>query len=174
MTLEDVCFEIGTALAAAEIPAVLSGGAAATIYAHDHISSYDADFILQFDFDVEKAHGVLLHIGYRCENGAYERDDHEFSAEFPRGPVAIGSSNQPILRDVLTREKQQLTVISATDCVKDRLAAFYAWNDFNSLRQALHVARAQRESIDLARIATWTFHEHALDTSMDAAHKYNI
>jgi hypothetical protein len=46
-----------------------------------------------------------------------------------------------------------LRLLSPTDCVKDRLAAFFHWNDQQSLEQALMVARAQ--SIDLEDVRRW-------------------
>jgi hypothetical protein len=45
-TLEDVCFEVCTALDGHSITAVLTGGSAATVYAPDVYTSYDADFVL--------------------------------------------------------------------------------------------------------------------------------
>lgn len=45
-TLEDVCFEVATALEDANLPAVLVGGSAATVYAPEQYTSYDADFVL--------------------------------------------------------------------------------------------------------------------------------
>jgi hypothetical protein len=44
-TLEDVCFEVSPALDAASIDAVLTGGSAASIYAPNVYTSFDADFV---------------------------------------------------------------------------------------------------------------------------------
>ena len=44
-----------------------------------------------------------------------------------------------------------------THCVMDRLAAFYHWNDYESLQQALMVARQQK--IDLHEIKKWSVDE---------------
>lgn len=47
-----------------------------------------------------------------------------------------------------------LRIISATDCVKDRLAAYYPWNDLQCLEQAVLVARDQ--AVDLREIQRWS------------------
>ena len=47
-----------------------------------------------------------------------------------------------------------LRLLTPTDCVKDRLAAFFHWNDRQSLEQAIMVAKAQR--INLADIRRWS------------------
>ena len=48
----------------------------------------------------------------------------------------------------------RLRLLSPTDCVKDRLAAFYHWNDIQSLEQALLVAKARR--VDVGNIQRWS------------------
>lgn len=50
-----------------------------------------------------------------------------------------------------------LRLLTATDCVKDRLAAFYHWDDLQSLEQATLVAKQQ--SIELENIRQWSENE---------------
>jgi hypothetical protein len=52
-------------------------------------------------------------------------------------------------------------VISATDCVKDRLCAFYFWDDLQGLAQAVLVA--QHHAVDLAEIERWSLVENHAD-----------
>jgi hypothetical protein len=47
-----------------------------------------------------------------------------------------------------------LTLLSPTDCVKDRLAAFYHWNDRQCLEQALLVIESRK--VDLREIRRWS------------------
>jgi hypothetical protein len=54
-----------------------------------------------------------------------------------------------------------LKVISPTDCVKDRLAAYYHWGDQQSLSQAILVA--QRNKIDFDEIRRWSAAEGKLE-----------
>jgi hypothetical protein len=53
-----------------------------------------------------------------------------------------------------------LKVISPTDCVKDRLAAYYHWGDQQSLSQAILVA--ERNKIDVDEIRRWSMAEGKL------------
>lgn len=47
-----------------------------------------------------------------------------------------------------------LRLLTPTDCVKDRLAAFFHWKDRQSLEQAILVAQAQE--IDLEEVRRWS------------------
>jgi hypothetical protein len=47
-----------------------------------------------------------------------------------------------------------LRLLSQTDCVKDRLAAFFHWNEQQSLEQATLVAKAQKVNLaDIPMVA---------------------
>jgi len=50
-----------------------------------------------------------------------------------------------------------LKLLSPTDCVKDRLAAYYHWNDMQSLGQAVLVCRAAK--VDLKEVKRWSMLE---------------
>ena len=52
-------------------------------------------------------------------------------------------------------------MLSPTDCVKDRLAAYYFWNDQQALEQAKLVAKNQ--PVDLDEIRRWSEVEDQLD-----------
>ena len=54
-----------------------------------------------------------------------------------------------------------LKAISPTDCVKDRLAAYYHWGDQQSLSQAILVA--ERNKIDVDEIRRWSLAEGKLE-----------
>jgi hypothetical protein len=53
-----------------------------------------------------------------------------------------------------------LKLISPTDCVKDRLAAYYHWGDQQSLLQAILVA--QQHKINFDEIRRWSLAEGKL------------
>jgi len=48
-------------------------------------------------------------------------------------------------------------LLSPTDCVKDRLAAYYHWNDEQSLDQALMVYKENQ--VDLGEVERWSLNE---------------
>jgi len=52
-----------------------------------------------------------------------------------------------------------LRLLTPTDCVKDRLAAYYHWDDEQSLQQAVWVA--QQNSVNLESIKEWSIKENS-------------
>jgi hypothetical protein len=54
-------------------------------------------------------------------------------------------------------ETGTLRLISATDCVKDRLCAYYFWDDLQGLEQAILVF--QQNNVPLAEIERWSIAE---------------
>jgi hypothetical protein len=82
-----------------------------------------------------------------------------FLVEFPPGPVQVGDANVTEFAERRT-PLGVLRLLAPTECVMDRLAGFYHWNDRQCLEQALEVAR--RQPIDLARIETWSRSESSL------------
>jgi hypothetical protein len=80
--------------------------------------------------------------------------------EFPSGPLAVG--NEPVSKiDEIHLETGILRLLSPTDCVKDRLAAFYHWNDRQCLQQALWVAL--EHGVDWNEIDRWSRREGAVE-----------
>lgn len=80
----------------------------------------------------------------------------DFLVEFPAGPLAVG--DQPVeVFDEIQLSTGLLKVLTPTDCVKDRLAGFYHWNDRQALRQAALVAR--ENAVDLDDIGNWSSRE---------------
>lgn len=154
-----MAFIVGEALSSAGLTAVLSGGGAATIYSAADYQSNDLDFILDFRTSAEAAAGVMVTLGFRSENRLWRSDRTPITVEFPAGPLAIGDR---ILTSWVELEDlgRTLQIISPTDCVCDRLSAFYQWNDWSSLEQALAVTR--RAKVDLDQVEQWSKEEGAL------------
>jgi len=100
--------------------------------------------------DIKKA---MEELGFHEKNRFFYHPQTRFSVEFPPVPLAVGDEfiRNP---DVLSLSTGKLPLLSPTDCVKNRLAGYYHWNDFQSLEQASLVANAQK--IDLAEIKRWS------------------
>ena len=82
--------------------------------------------------------------------------DTDLFVEFPAGPLAVGE--EPVRRvDEMQLPTGILRILSPTDCVKDRLAAFYHWDDRQSLEQALMVA--EDNTVDIDEIRRWSERE---------------
>src|SRR4030095_543807 len=58
-------------------------------------------------------------------------------------------------------ERIRVKALSATDSCRDRLAAFYHWNDRQSLITAVQVAKHRK--VNLNAIRAWSERENAID-----------
>jgi hypothetical protein len=95
----------------------------------------------------------MSEIGFREEGRYFMHPDSEFMVEFPPGPLTVGA--EPVRQvDEVRLSTGILSIVSPTDCVKDRLAAFYHWGDQQCLAQALLVAEGHE--IDLKEIRRWS------------------
>lgn len=142
------------------IEVILAGGAAVAIYSHNKYISKDLDLINVYGVNRRKIREPMLEMGFYEEGRYFKHADTQFFIEFPPGPLAIGA--EPVKQ--ITEKKLStgiLKVISPTDCVKDRLAAYYHWGDQQSLFQATLVA--QRHKIDVDEIRRWSLAEGKLD-----------
>lgn len=169
-TLEDVVFEVCTALARRNLQVLLVGGSAATYYAPKAYQSYDADFVAVFSVNRAREAEVaatMSELGYKLTGNTFEHSSGSpFTVEFPKGPPMIGGDAIRTFETV-ERVDEILYVISSTDCVRDRLAQYYFWNDRTALRAAVAVAGAQREHIDVGLIRDWSFREGELEKFAD-------
>ncbi len=160
VSIQDLAIYVCHQLAQAGIETVLSGGACVFIYTHNEFLSFDLDFVL-LDLSKKKEIGrVLGKIGFQPEGRHFRHGDTPFIVEFLSPPLAVGE--EPV-KEIQTIEKndRKLNLLSPTDCVKDRLAAFYHWNDKPSLEQAVIVSRAQ--AVDLKEIERWSANEGMVD-----------
>ncbi|MEW6388714.1 MAG: hypothetical protein AB1491_14470 [Thermodesulfobacteriota bacterium] len=152
MSLGELAAFISSHLSRHGIEVVLSGGSCVTIYSQDQYVSLDLDFIERFA-PRKKLREALAEIGFFEEARYFKHPDTKFFLEFPKGPLAVG--REPV-REVISLEFSTgpLKIISPTDCVKDRLAGFYHWQDRQCLEQAILVATTQE--IDMGEIERWS------------------
>jgi hypothetical protein len=154
-SVEDLAALVCATLERHGIHAVLTGGAVVSIYTRNAYQSYDLDFVVRgLGKDVRAA---MESLGFAKRSGRhFEHPRTEYYVEFPSGPLAIG--NAPVVTTAVRKTaKGVLRLLTPTDCVMDRLAAFYHWNDSQGLEQAVAVGRRQR--IDLDRIRRWSRRE---------------
>ena len=99
-------------------------------------------------------------LGFTEQRRYFSHKDTEFVIEFPGGPLAVG--NSPVT-SVSTRLNATgtLRLLSPTDCVRDRLAAFFHWGDREALAQAVLVTRAQ--PVELDEVCRWSRAERSAD-----------
>jgi hypothetical protein len=161
-SLPDVAFIVCSALDKAGIVAVLTGGSAATVYAPHAYQSHDLDFIVQFRTPGSNANDILESLGYSLKVDHYVHGENPLLLEFPSGPLAVG---RDLIKkwDTLRRENYLLHIINPTDSCRDRLSGFLFWNDRGSLEQAVAVAAADEQRVDLDAIRTWCSNENCQD-----------
>lgn len=136
-----------------EIKVVLSGGSAVSFYSSDKYVSKDLDLINTHFAKRSKIKSVMEKMGFQEQGRYFVNPETPFLVEFPDGPLSVG---EEAVKEVSEFELATgtLLVVSATDCVKDRLCAFYFWNDQQGLAQAVLVAESQ--NVDLKEIKRWS------------------
>jgi hypothetical protein len=158
--LVDLAALICDACAKGGAEVVLSGGACVSIYTKNEYESFDLDFVLRSQSDRKKVGPILEALGFRKDGRHYRRPETRHIIEFLSPPLSVGG--EPV-REILEirRATGILRLLSPTDCVKDRLAAFYHWDDRQSLEQAVLVCRA--EEVDLREVRRWSIREGMAD-----------
>jgi hypothetical protein len=157
-TLAQVAACVARALSRARIRAVLTGGACATLYSKGKYQSSDLDFILQSTVTREELDDVMKSIGFRRTGNHYEHSLTAFLVEFPAGPLGIGADID--IRPFVHRiGGVGVRLLSPTDSCRDRLAAFYHWNDRQSLNTAIQIA--SHRNVDLKLVRAWSRREGA-------------
>jgi hypothetical protein len=156
LTLRELALLAGDHLRRRGVDAVLTGEACVSIYTRNRFLSYDLDFVLAAAEDRASGAEALTELGFRKEGRHFRHPDIPFLVEFLSPPLSIGGDPVRHVAELRKGEKV-LRLLSPTDCVKDRLAAFYFWNDRPSLEQALLVAR--RHAVDMNDIRRWSLRE---------------
>jgi len=138
------------------IQVVLSGGACVSIYTQNEYMSYDLDFVLMSSVGRKRIKSAMKTLGFNEDGRHFRHPDTPFLVEFLSPPLSVGQEPVREIREI-RRGKRILRLLSPTDCVKDRLAAFYHWNDRQSLDQAILVCRDAE--VDLHEIKRWSISE---------------
>lgn len=141
-------------LEAAGIETVMVGGAVVAVYTDGIYQSGDIDLVPD-DTMRDGIVGVLVEIGFARRGRHFVHPScPQLFVEFPNGPVSIGEEF-PIEPDERVVEGQRLKLLSPTDCVKDRLAAFIHWKARDCFDQAILVCRQQAARIDWGGLERW-------------------
>jgi len=138
------------------IDVVLSGGSVVSFYSRNLYVSKDIDLVNIAFTRQSKLRKAMASIGFSERGRYFQHPESAHIVEFPSGPLAVGEEPVRDVQEVML-ETGSLRVISAADCVKDRLCAFYFWDDQQGLEQAVLVA--QNHSVDLAEIERWSLVE---------------
>ena len=154
LSTEELAAVVCDALERHGFMAVLTGGACVMIYAEGKYVSNDMDFVLAPQDRLGDVETILAELGFRAEGRVYVHPEIDMAVDVGnRWPLAVG---QEILKPPPRRSVSgyHLRMLSVTDCVKDRLAAFYHWDDRQALEQAILVCLAQR--VNMREVGRWS------------------
>ena len=137
------------------VDSILVGGACVSIYTKNKYESFDLDFVTHAT--IKKVASILVGLGFQRESSRhFIHQDCPFFIEFVAPPAAVGNESLKGENKLKTK-LGTLVLMTPTDSVKDRLAAYYHWNDQQALEQALMVAEAQK--VDYSEIKRWSEQE---------------
>ena len=161
MKVEEIAALICSHLAKRGMKCVLSGGTCVTIYSHNEYKSLDLDFVMP-EYERKDVDNALSELGFiRTRNiRHYENKDCPYVVEFPPTPLWVGEEYVTKVKTLKTKFGA-LKLLRVSDCIKDRLTAFYHWKDRQSLEQAVLVAKMNR--ISLKELERWSINEGAQD-----------
>jgi hypothetical protein len=142
------------------IEVVLTGGACVSIYTRNKYASYDLDFVNVGGVSGRVIAEVLGRAGFRKEGRVFTRADCPYSVDILGPPLSIGAE-QIVETATMIVGGRELKLLTPTDSVKDRLAAYFHWNDLQALEQALMVARSRE--VDLSSVRNWAVSEGHLE-----------
>ena len=129
-----------------------------SIYTNNEYESSDLDFISSASSG--KIADAMASLGFERRGRMFSHPTTPLSVEFPAGPLAIGDE---LIRETEVGRKRTasgtIRLLTPTQCVMDRLAAYFHWNDLQSLDQAVMVASSHK--ITLAKVAAWAKREGA-------------
>lgn len=160
MSVEEVAGLVCETLSNFGITTTLTGGACVGIWSDGQYVSRDLDFIEEGPVPRRQVKAALATIGFEEQNRYFVHPETEFFVEFPTGPLTVGDERVRKVDEMQT-SVGRLRLLSPTDCVKDRLAAFFYWNDTMAFEQALLVAKTQ--TIDIADLRRWSKAEGETD-----------
>ena len=160
MNQAEIAAYVQTELRKANISVILSGGAVVGIYSQGEYVSKDIDLVNARFTEMKRITHIMESLGFRSVGRHYEHPESEHIIEFPPGPLTLGDELIEVTNQ-LTFETGILDILTPTDCVKDRLANYYYYNDNQCLRQAELVAK--NNDINLAEIEAWSGEERQLD-----------
>lgn len=142
-----------------DIDSVLVGGACVSIYTNDKHHSHDLDFISSAsNKEIEKA---LSEVGFTRSGRYFKHSNSDYYVEFPSGPVGIGSDSPVKPEGVLKVGRTSIKMYSPSQCVMDRLAAWFYWNDRRSLIHAIWVC--EKQPVNLSKVKKWAEKEGDLE-----------
>ncbi|NGX26758.1 MAG: hypothetical protein K940chlam6_00683 [Chlamydiae bacterium] len=160
ISIKELAGQIANTLEKAGINSDLVGGACVSIYSKNQYLSYDLDFVIYEDTKLVKK--VLSEIGFKQKGRYFSHPKCPFFVEFVSPPLAIG--NEPVKKiDSLKTPFGKIQLLTPQDCVKDRLASYFHWDDLQALDQAVLVYKKNKQKMVLGELKKWAEKEKGLE-----------
>jgi len=154
MSIGEFAAFVASHLQSKGISTVLTGGAVVSIYTENKYMSYDADFISPADQRIICK--AMQELGFEKHGKDFRHKDIDFFVEFPSGPLSIGDQLVEAEAE-LNFKGHKLKLLSPTQSVMDRLAAYFHWNDLQCLDQAVWIAI--KHPVQIYKIKEWAKRE---------------
>lgn len=135
---------------------VLTGGACICIYSNEKYKSNDLDFVNMKEKPISIIKKALGELGFEEKGRIFIHRKIKISIDILGPPLTVGEEHITEINEI-REEGGLLKLLLPTDSVKDRLAAFYHWNDYQALGQAIMVC--QEQEIDFENIRKWSIGE---------------
>jgi hypothetical protein len=158
--LRTIAFKVCTALSLQGLQAVLTGGSAATVYAPVAYQSADLDFIAGYSYLQDAYQRTLSDLGFVRSGRMFKHPEVSYTIDFPDDEILIAGDH---VKEFATLRENDLllNILTATDCVRDRLCWFYWYKDLSALAAAVGVAA--NNPIDLGKVQEWSQREGTLE-----------
>jgi hypothetical protein len=150
ITIKKLACLIYETLKKSGIEVVLVGGACVSIYSHNRYQSSDLDFVTYEQ--LKSITPILSKLGFQRTGRSFSHKHCPYLLDFVNPPVSIGHQSIQNFK-ILKTAIGSLQLLSPTDCVKDRLASFFHWNDAQALEQAAMVA--ENHTIQIEDLKHW-------------------
>lgn len=154
ITLKELAGYVSEGLRKRGIETILVGGACVTIYSENRYQSYDLDYVTYED--MRKVKKALLEMGFVEKARYFQHPGCPWFVEFVSPPAAVGNEYVRDFGSVETRFGK-IKLLRPVDSVKDRLGAYYHWNDRQGLEQAINICLEQ--NINLSEVERWSVSE---------------
>ncbi len=154
-SLADLAGIVSEKLRSKGISTILVGGGVVSIYTDNRYESGDLDFVVE-QFLVRKGvvDSAMAELGFqRDKSRVYLHPECRYAIDFSPPPAAIG--NQIVKDPAEFKAKTGIVrLLTPTQSVMDRLAAYYHFDDLQGLNQAVLIVSGHR--VDLKKVAAWS------------------
>ena len=160
LSLKELAAYISHYLRKNGVPNVLTGGACVCIYTENRYQSFDLDFVNIEGIPISRVSSLLKEIGFEEKGRVFINDKAKYSVDILNPPLSVGRQQIKTI-NTIDVDNMTLELLTPTDSVKDRLAAFYFWNDRQAFEQA-KLIQAYNE-VDFDEIRKWSEMEGQLE-----------